>query len=92
MRRESSILHQVRNDPNVVSFFALYESPRYSVIVTDFLVGGDLVERTASPDFVLNETKCKSYMRQVRRGRGSYKRRSDSVCVRHGRHGKSGQS
>ena len=73
MRREASVLHQVRNDPNVVSFFGLYESPpRTSVVVTEFLVGGDLVERTASPDFVLNESKCKSYIRQVgERVRGS---------------------
>ncbi len=65
MRAEASVLHQVRNDPHVVAFYGLYESPRHSVIITDFLVGGDLVERTASPDFVLNESKCKSYIRQI---------------------------
>ncbi len=68
MREEASLLHQVRNEPHVVAFFGLYESPKHSVIITDFLVGGDLVERTASPDFVLNESKCRSYVRQICRG------------------------
>jgi serine/threonine protein kinase len=66
-RREASVLRAVRNDANVAAFFALYESrPRHlSVIVSEFLVGGDLVERAAASDFVLNEAKVKSLMRQV---------------------------
>lgn len=68
MRTEACILHQLRNDANIISFFGLYEAPNHSVIVTDFLVGGDLVERTASADFVLNESKCKLYIRQICQG------------------------
>ncbi len=68
VRREASILHKVRNEPAVIAFYGLYESPNTSVIVTDFLVGGDLVERTANPDFVLNESKCKAYVRQICQG------------------------
>jgi serine/threonine protein kinase len=68
VRREAAILHKVRNEPAIIAFYGLYEAPNTSVIVTDFLVGGDLVERTANPDFVLNESKCKSYIRQICQG------------------------
>ena len=68
MRKEATMLHKLRNEPTIIAFFGLYEAPNQSVIVTDFLVGGDLVERTASPDFVLNEAKCKSYVRQICQG------------------------
>ena len=68
VRREAAILYKVRNEPTLLGFYALYSSPRYSVIVTDFMVGGDLVERFASADFVLNESKCKSYVRQICQG------------------------
>ncbi|TRY68611.1 hypothetical protein TCAL_03224 [Tigriopus californicus] len=68
MRKEASILHQLRNEDAIIAFHGLYEGPHESVIVTDFLVGGDLVERTASPDFVLNESKCKTYVRQICQG------------------------
>ncbi len=65
MAREAAVMHRLRNDPNVVAFLGLYEGPNHSVIVTDHLAGGDLVERTASADFELNEIKCKSYVRQL---------------------------
>ena len=68
VRREAAILYKVRNEPTLLGFYALYSSPKSSVIVTDFMVGGDLVERTASADFVLNESKCKSYVRQICQG------------------------
>ena len=68
VRREAAILHKVRNEPSVIAFYALYVAPSTSVIVTDFVVGGDLVERTARTDFVLNESKCKNYVRQICQG------------------------
>lgn len=69
-RREAAILHRVRNEPTVIGLYALFAAPRSSVIVTDFVVGGDLVERTARTDFVLNESKCKNYVRQICEGLG----------------------
>jgi len=74
-RREASVLFAIRNEPNVAAFFALYESrPRHlSVIVSEFLVGGDLVERAAASDFVLNEAKVKALIRQVCSGKTIFK-------------------
>ena len=69
-RREAAILHRVRNEPTVIGLYALFAAPRSSVIVTDFMVGGDLVERTARTDFLLNESKCKNYVRQICEGLG----------------------
>ena len=68
MKKEAEILYKLRNESAIVSFFGIYEAPSQSIIVMDFLVGGDLVERTASPDFILNEAKCKSYIRQICQG------------------------
>ena len=68
VRREAAILYKVRNEPTIIALYALYTSPKSSVIVTDFMVGGDLVERTARTDFVLNESKCKNYVRQICEG------------------------
>ncbi len=64
-RKEAEILRTLRNDDNIIAFHGYYESQQVGVIVTDFLVGGDLVEHVARSDFVLNEAKCKSYLRQI---------------------------
>ena len=65
LRLEAGILYQLRNVENVIQLEGLYEGPRHSVLMTDFLAGGDLVERVSSPDFILNELKCKRFVRQI---------------------------
>ena len=65
VREEASILYQVRNAKELIQMQGLYEGPNHSVLVLDYLCGGDLAERVSKPEFVLNETKCKRYVRQI---------------------------
>ncbi len=39
-----------------------------SVLVTEFLAGGDLCERTSAKDYGLTEQKCRTIVRQICRG------------------------
>ena len=65
LRLEAGILYQLRNVDHVIQLEGLYEGMKHSVLMTDFLGGGDLVERVSHPDFVLNESKCKRFVRQI---------------------------
>ena len=68
LRLEAGILYQLRNVENVIQLEGLYEGPRHSVLMTDFLAGGHLVERVSRSDFILNEAKCKRFVRQISSG------------------------
>ena len=50
----------------MVRLAGLYESSLNSVLVTEYLAGGDLVTRTAPEDYNLTERKCQIFIRQVR--------------------------
>ena len=39
-----------------------------SVLVTEFLGGGDLCERTSARDYILTEQKCRTIIRQIVQG------------------------
>ena len=47
LRREAGILYQLRSEETIVHLVGLYEGPSHSVLVTDYLGGGDLVERVS---------------------------------------------
>jgi serine/threonine protein kinase len=47
LRREAGILYQLRSEETIVHLEGLYEGPTHSVLVTDYLGGGDLVERVS---------------------------------------------
>ena len=47
LRREAGILYQLRSEETIVHLEGLYEGPAHSVLVTDYLGGGDLVERVS---------------------------------------------
>ena len=49
----------------MVRLAGLYESSLNSVLVTEYLAGGDLVTRTAPEDYNLTERKCQIFIRQV---------------------------
>ena len=71
LRIEAGILYQLRNAEHVVQLEGLYDGLRQSVLVTDFLCGGDLCERVSSPNFILNESKCKRFVKQICQGKSS---------------------
>ena len=52
----------------VVQLVGLYESPLNSILVTEYLAGGDLITRTAPDDYCLTERKCQIFIRQIVRG------------------------
>jgi len=72
LRREVEALLALRGSSLILQFIAFYvsEPPKLSqsVLITEFLAGGDLIERTSSADYVLNEAKCRTIVRQICRG------------------------
>ena len=52
-------------DPAIVALVDYFESRLESVILTEYLAGGELFERIADKQYHLTETKCKGFMRQV---------------------------
>jgi len=68
VQNEAGILRKLIQSAMVVQLLGLYESTLNSVLVTEYLAGGDLVTRTASDDFTLTERKCQIFIRQVVRG------------------------
>ena len=65
MRAEAQILRALIQSAFVVRLAGLYESPLNSVLVTEYLAGGDLVTRTAPDEYCLTERKCQIFIRQV---------------------------
>ena len=65
VRREAQILRSLIQSAFVVRLAGLYESSLNSVLVTEYLAGGDLVTRTAPEDYNLTERKCQIFIRQV---------------------------
>ncbi len=47
VHREAAILHQIRFEKSVVHLEGLYVGPSHCVLVTEYLGGGDLVERVS---------------------------------------------
>jgi len=68
VRRELLLLETLREHRNVVTLTAFYESGLESVIVTEYLQGGELFERISSKTYDLTERKCQGFMRQVLEG------------------------
>ena len=70
VRRELELLEVLRenNQSNILRLKGFYESGLESVIVTEYLAGGELFERISSKSYELTETKCQGFMRQVLEG------------------------
>ena len=68
VRTEAAILAKLIQSASVVQLVALYESPLNSILVTEYLSGGDLVTRTASDDYCLTEERCQIFVKQIVRG------------------------
>jgi len=69
IRREVEILDilDTRN-PDIVTLIDYFESAQECVILTEYLLGGELFERISSSEYELTENKCKGFMRQVLTG------------------------
>jgi len=68
VRAEAAVLRNLIQSAFVVQLVGLFESPLNSVLVTEYLAGGDLITRTAPDDYCLTERKCQIFIRQIVRG------------------------
>ena len=50
-----------------MQFIDYYEGEQQSVILTEYLEGGELFQRISSPDYNLTEAKCRDFTRQILR-------------------------
>ena len=64
IRRELEILEILKDGDN--SFMDYFESSLQGVILTEFLIGGELFERISSKEYNLTEPKCREFVKQVR--------------------------
>jgi len=67
-KREVEILVKLRRCNQVVTFIEVYQCQFYTILVTEYLPGGDLFERLSAPDFHLTEEKCQVFIRQIIQG------------------------
>ncbi len=71
LEREVTALRELSARSSLIlKFISFYHNPSgiQAVLVTEFLAGGDLCERTSSKDYVLTEQKCRTIIRQICRG------------------------
>jgi serine/threonine protein kinase len=59
VRAEVAMLSALIQSAFVVQLVGLYEGPLNSVLVTEYLAGGDLITRTAPDDYCLTERSVK---------------------------------
>ena len=67
-RREVSILRRLEHQNHIVLFKDYFEGEEQSVILTEYLQGGELFQRISSKDYQLTEAKCRDFFRQILRG------------------------
>ena len=65
--QEISILNSLHN-PHIVNFVEVYEGRTETVIITEYLAGGELFEKVSSEDFPLTELECIAFISQICHG------------------------
>ena len=65
IRRELDILQMLRDGESIVTLHDYFESSNQGVILTEFIMGGELFERISSKEYNLTERKCKEFVKQV---------------------------
>jgi len=68
VRREVLALRKMINHEHVVLFINYFEGEQQSVILTEYLEGGELFQRISSADYTLTEAKCRDFIRQIVKG------------------------
>lgn len=67
-RREVALLRRVEHQNHVVRLMDYFEGEEQSVILTEYLQGGELFQRISSKDYQLTEAKCRGFFRQILKG------------------------
>ncbi|XP_067210466.1 uncharacterized protein [Linepithema humile] len=67
VREEVSIMNALRH-PKLLLLAAAYENPRETVLITEYISGGELFERVVADDFTLTERDSILFMRQICQG------------------------
>jgi len=67
-KREVEILVKLRKCNQVVTLIEVFQCKFYTILVTEYLPGGDLFERLSAPDYHLTEEKCQVFIRQIIQG------------------------
>lgn len=68
VRREVMVLRKLMDrQDHVVRFMDYFEGEQQSVILTEYLEGGELFQRISSPTYQLTEAKCRDFTRQILR-------------------------
>lgn len=62
-RREAGILRRLESHGHIVHFANYFEGEEQSVILTEYLEGGELFQRISSKDYQLTEAKCRDFFR-----------------------------
>ena len=65
IRRELDILQMLSDGEIIVTLVDYFESSLQGVIITEYLIGGELFERISSKEYNLTEGKCKEFVKQV---------------------------
>ena len=71
-QQEIDILIKLRNCSQVVKFIEVFHCNFYTIVVTEFLSGGDLFEKLSAPSYHLTEEKCQMFIRQILQGQSFY--------------------
>ena len=67
--QEVEILVNLKNCQQVVSFVEVFHGKFYTILVTEYLSGGDLFGRLSPREYQLTEDKCQLFVRQILQGR-----------------------
>ena len=65
IRRELDILQMLSDGEIIVTLVDYFESSLQGVILTEYLIGGELFERISSKEYNLTERKCKEFVKHV---------------------------
>jgi len=66
--RETEYLRELEGGQRVVQIYELYLKDRHSLLVMEYLEGGDLFSRISSSDYELTEDKCQRFVYEIVKG------------------------